>query len=157
VKKPRAWIRLFTILILFLPHFVGQGMAPSVETGSGPPREPASLRQRRDSAAARNGIQILPMNSKFPASKLAESGYEVKSLADRLKEDAALEPEPKQRDLLFMNSGVWTFASRLDQLDRSFLFLRAQDYSREEFQRAYPVLNEKARLKLQAAAKAWGR
>lgn len=134
----------------------GFGLSAPHDAFFGNAREPASLRMKSDRNSG-NGITVMPMNSRFPASELKADGYQVFDLRQRLREDALVEPEPRERDELFRAAGASAFVSRLDQLDRSFLFLRAQEYSAPAFARAYPRLSARVRDQLQAAAKAWGR
>ena len=112
-------------------------------------REPASLSRRPSSTA--ESVHIVPMNPDFSTDELKQDGYTLTT--DDVGDD---EPAPEARDEIFRKVGVWSYAKKLDQLDRSFLYLRAREYTGKQFAKKYPMLDQATRAKLQEAAKRGG-
>ena len=109
-------------------------------------REPASI--KRD-VVADNGIAVMPMQPGLDLRDMKKSGYEVYDPAAARAAQAAEEPEPAERDALFLEAGVWPYVLRLDQLDRDLLYLRAREYTAVNFAKTYPRIPAIFRAKLQ--------
>ena len=109
-------------------------------------RGPASINRKPN---ADNGISVVPMQTGLDLREMKKTGYEVYDPAAARAAQAAEEPEPAERDALFLEAGAWPFVMKLDQLDRDLLYLRAREYTAANLAKTYPKIPASVRSKLQ--------
>lgn len=92
-----------------------------------------------------NGINLQVLDEDFDASSWEKEGYIVKQ---KLEVPSTESPNPRQRDLIFRNAGLFELIAGWDHLDKDLLYLRAKHKSLEQLQEQYPQMPLSALEKL---------
>ncbi len=84
-----------------------------------------------------NGVTLIRMYDNVDLSEAAKDGFEIREFDEVAVRDPWTEPSPKLRDDLFRAAELERIVKSWSQMDRDFLFLRAQEYPLKRLKTKY--------------------